>query len=168
MDGENTTIYNDGYLHARSIDGNSHPSRNWIKSTIVPKLMFNMDNDLRICGENLYAKHSLEYNKLDSYFYMFSIWLNDTCLSWDFTEDYARYFDLTLVPVMYKGILSEKIIDTILKEIDLNVQEGFVIRRTCEIQIDQFSTHVAKYVRKNHVTTDQHWAHQEIIPNSLK
>jgi hypothetical protein len=31
MDGENTSMYND-YIHARSIDGRSHPSRNWVKN----------------------------------------------------------------------------------------------------------------------------------------
>ena len=30
MDGENTTLYRD-YLHARSVDGRHHPSRNWVK-----------------------------------------------------------------------------------------------------------------------------------------
>ena len=28
MDGENTTVYDDGTFHARSIDGRGHPSRN--------------------------------------------------------------------------------------------------------------------------------------------
>ena len=31
MDGENTSIYGDG-LHARSIDGRNHPSRDWVKN----------------------------------------------------------------------------------------------------------------------------------------
>jgi len=30
MDGENTTLYDDT-LHARSIDGRYHPSRDWVK-----------------------------------------------------------------------------------------------------------------------------------------
>jgi hypothetical protein len=30
MDGENTTLYRD-HLHARSLDGRHHPSRDWVK-----------------------------------------------------------------------------------------------------------------------------------------
>ena len=32
----------------------------------------------------------------------------------------------------------------------------------------QFDQKVAKYVRANHVNTDNHWAHQQIVPNRLK
>lgn len=30
LDGENTSCYKD-HIHARSIDSNNHPSRNWLK-----------------------------------------------------------------------------------------------------------------------------------------
>jgi len=33
MDGENTTMYCDN-IHARSIDGRHHPSRDWVKMTV--------------------------------------------------------------------------------------------------------------------------------------
>lgn len=72
MDGENTTMYSD-YIHARSIDGRNHPSRNWVKnywSTISQDI----PEHWRICGENLYAEHSISYDNLETYFYGFSIW----------------------------------------------------------------------------------------------
>ena len=31
-----------------------------------------------------------------------------------------------------------------------------------------FDQKVAKYGRANHVNTDNHWAHQQIVPNRLK
>lgn len=31
-DGENTSLYSDGFVHARSIDSDNHPSRTWIKN----------------------------------------------------------------------------------------------------------------------------------------
>ena len=34
MDGENCTVYNDGYIHARSIDGNSYPWQSKVKYII--------------------------------------------------------------------------------------------------------------------------------------
>ena len=35
--------------------------------------------------------------------------------------------------------------------------EGFVVRDIESFPIDEFSKHVAKYVRANHVQTDKHW-----------
>lgn len=34
MDGENCTVYNDGYIHARSIDGSSYPWQSKVKYII--------------------------------------------------------------------------------------------------------------------------------------
>ncbi|MFW6226283.1 MAG: RNA ligase family protein [bacterium] len=81
MDGENTTMYND-YFHARSLDSNNHESRNWVKG-LWSRISYLLDDNMRICGENLYAVHSLKYDNLKSYFMMFSIWIDNKCLSWD-------------------------------------------------------------------------------------
>ena len=35
------------------------------------------------------------------------------------------------------------------------------------IAYDDFTTHVAKYVRAKHVNTSQHWMTAEIVPNEL-
>ncbi len=80
MDGENTTLYND-YIHARSIDSRFHPSRAWVKALQV-QVGYKIPIRWRICGENLYARHSISYNNLPSYFMAFSVWneLNQ-CLS---------------------------------------------------------------------------------------
>ena len=78
-DGENFTLYDD-YCHARSLDGRHHPSRSWIKN-FHAKIAHNIPENMRICGENLYARHTVEYNDLQDYFEVFSIWINDTCLS---------------------------------------------------------------------------------------
>ncbi|MEL7307213.1 MAG: RNA ligase family protein, partial [Pseudomonadota bacterium] len=42
-----------------------------------------------MCGENLYARHSISYNNLPSYFMAFSVWneLNQ-CLSWQDTKQF--------------------------------------------------------------------------------
>ena len=32
MDGENTTIYSDGYVHARSVDSRSKPWQSWLQA----------------------------------------------------------------------------------------------------------------------------------------
>lgn len=85
MDGENTTLYSD-YTHARSLDSGHHESRSWIKSKQA-EIGHLIPQGWRICGENLYARHSIVYNDLHSYFYVFNIWNEENkCLSWDATS----------------------------------------------------------------------------------
>lgn len=166
-DGENTSLYND-YFHARSIDSKNHPSRNWCKnfwSTIrseIPK-------GWRICGENLYAKHSIEYLNLKSFFYGFSIW-NDKniCLSWDETQEWFQLLNITSVPVLYDGIFDENIIKKLYNNSQWNTMEGYVLRTADEILYKDFKNKFGKFVRANHVQTIKHWMHgQPIIQNKL-
>ena len=102
MDGENTTLYSD-YLHARSLDSRHHPSRDWVKR-FQSEIGHNIPDNWRICGENLFAKHSVSYDNLDSYFYGFSIWNeNNICLS---AEETSTWF--TLLPYDIYRILELK------------------------------------------------------------
>lgn len=66
MDGENTSLYTNGF-HARSLDGRHHPSRDWLKAYYAT-FAHEIPQGWRICGENLYARHSLAYDALPSYF----------------------------------------------------------------------------------------------------
>lgn len=168
MDGENSSLY-PKYYHARSLDSNNHPSRNWLKA-FWANMCYNIPEKWRVCGENLYARHSIQYSKengnpLDSYFYMFSIWdENNMCLSWDETKEWAYLLDLKLVSVLYEGIFDlEK-----LKAIDITGKEGYVLRLADSFHYSEFSNSVAKYVRKNHVQTSKHWTTEKIIPNDIK
>lgn len=36
-------------------------------------------------------------------------------------------------------------------------KEGFVMRRVCSSDFNSFGRNVVKYVRANHVQTDEHW-----------
>ena len=51
MDGENTTVYSDGYIHARSLDGCKHPWQTWLKS-YVQSWCYKIPTGWRVCGEN--------------------------------------------------------------------------------------------------------------------
>lgn len=159
MDGENTTWYRDA-IHARSIDSQNanHPSRDYVKS-LWAKYKYAIPNSMRVCGENLYAIHSIKYVDLESYFYIFSIWYQNTCWSWEDTEDWCKTTEMPTVPVLYKGIYDEEKIKEIFKDFDFN--EGYVIRISDKFIHDfdkeTFFLPVAKFVRKNHVQTDKHW-----------
>ena len=44
--------------------------------------------------------------------------------------------------------------------------EGFVVRNVAEFSVVDFTKNVAKYVRKGHVQTDEHWT-KSWKPNKL-
>lgn len=165
MDGENTSLYSNK-LHARSTDSRDHPSRHWIK-TFHASIKNQIPKDHRICGENLYAKHSIGYDHLKSYFYAFSIWNEDRCLNWSDTFKTCKHLNLELVPVKYIGPFDSKVLKQCIDDLDTKKEEGLVIRSTQSFLLSTFSQHVAKYVRKNHVQTDQHWMHKKIQKNKL-
>ena len=164
MDGENTSIYSDG-LHARSIDGRHHSSRNWVKA-LQAKLSYQIPTDWRLCGENLYAMHSLRYESLRSYFYLFAIYNEaNFCLSWDDMEEWAELLELSLPKVLYRGLWDEELLRSLC--IDPEFVEGYVLRKTAGFAYKDFQINAAKWVRQNHVQTDEHWMHKEIEANGL-
>lgn len=165
MDGENTSMYNHG-IHARSVDSAHHPSRDMVKR-IWGEICWFIPDDYRICGENMYARHSIEYNDLDSYFYIFSLWKKNTCLSWDDTAKYAQAIGLPTVRVLYDGQYDKNLIREICEGLDHSKVEGAVLRIADEFDYSDFNKFVMKYVRAGHVQTDKHWMTQKIVPNEL-
>lgn len=166
-DGENSSLYR-SHFHARSLNSNNHPSRNWVKG-LWGNIRYEIPEGWRICGENLYAKHSIFYDDLPSYFEVFSIWdENNVCLSWDKTKEWCNLLGLTTVPVLFEGSFDENWIKTVLPTtLDLTKQEGYVVRLYDEFAFDDFGKCVVKWVRPNHVQTSKHWASQPITKNLL-
>ena len=164
MDGENTTLYRD-HLHARSIDSRHHPSRDWVKA-LHGRMAYLIPEGWRVCGENLYAVHSIAYETLPSYFTAFSIWDADNrCLDWDETCEWAELLELDLVPVLYDGEFDREWFEGL--DLDTEVCEGYVVRLASSFAFEDFGSSVAKWVRKDHVQTDQHWMHKPVVPNGL-
>lgn len=167
MDGENTTMYSD-HIHARSLDSKGGEDRAWVKqfwSTIA----HDIPTDWRVCGENLWAEHSIHYSDLDSYFLGFSIW-NDLniCLDWDESVQYFSLLNITPVPVIYDGIWDEKVIRDIEKTLQWDKDEGYVVRVADAFPYSKFKDSIAKYVRKGHVQTTKHWrAGRQFTPNEI-
>lgn len=168
LDGENTSLYCD-HLHARSLDSKHHPSRTWIKR-LHGEICGNIPFGWRICGENVYAKHSIFYNKLKSYFYAFSIWECQICKSWDETKEWAALLEVELAPVLYEGIWDETAIKNCWTGESKvgGEQEGYVVRLKSGFVYEDFATSLAKFVRKNHVQTSEHWLSEELVPNLLE
>lgn len=173
LDGENTTMYNDG-VHARSLDSKHHPSRVWIKAK-QGELGYQIPPEYRICGENMYAKHSIHYRFLTTYFYVFGIYMGDICLSWDDTVEFATLLGLETTPVLYRGPWDEQKIKAcwtgnsfFSKDGEFDPQEGYVVRVASAFPYEKHSEYTAKFVREKHVQTSSHWMEEEVVPNLLK
>jgi hypothetical protein len=167
MDGENTTMYRD-YIHARSIDSKNHESRNWVKN-FWSQISGDIPDGWRICGENLFAKHSIEYTSLDSYFLGFSAWRNDNiCCSWDETREWFDLLGIRPVKTLYRGPFEGFRHSAVWNDREYDASEGYVLRVTDAFPYGAFRQSVAKFVRKNHVQTVKHWMHgQRMEVNKL-
>jgi hypothetical protein len=164
MDGENTTIYDD-YIHARSIDSGYHISRTWIKN-FAAKWQHELNRNMRICGENLWAAHSIHYRNLEDYFLGYSVWDGQWCLNWNETVVWLKLVGVTPVRELYRG--SWRDAQTWMKTWKPQEGvEGFVVRPVEEFPLNRFRENVFKYVRANHVTTTTHWRAQSIVRNEL-
>ncbi|MFH9348014.1 RNA ligase family protein [Kitasatospora sp. NPDC017646] len=162
LDGENTTLYADG-LHARSLDSAHHPSRAWVKglqSRVGPRIPAGW----RVCGENLFARHSIPYADLDSWFHGFSVWTDrDRCLDWDDTVRFLRRLGIPTPRVLWRGRYDERALRAL--RLDLDRQEGYVVRTVRGFPRAEFGDRVAKWVRPQHVRTDTHWMHAAVVEN---
>ena len=165
MDGENTTLYCN-HIHARSLDSKHHSSRDWVKQW-HSSFAHNIPDNWRICGENLFARHSVNYEKLASYFYGFSLW-NDhnICCSWADTLEWFEILGIVPVTILYKGIWNEQTIRDL--NVDTTISEGYVVRTSGPYAYADFKVNNAKWVRQNHVQTEKHWMHKKVVPNGLK
>lgn len=163
MDGENCTVYNDGSLHARSIDGGNYPWQSKVKG-LVQSWCWNIPSGWRVCGENLQATHSIEYtfDSISQLFQCFGIY-NDKNenLSWDELVEYCSKYGICHVPIIYRGKYDKvKILEAFDNYCRIKGEqevEGFVVRNAGRFHYDDFKSNVGKYVRANHITTDKHW-----------
>lgn len=167
MDGENTTMTKDK-VYARSVDSADHPSRHWVKA-LWASIAYKISPNLRICGENLFAKHSIEYENLGSYFYVFNMWIGDKCLPWEKTIELCKDFGFKYVGVLADNLSSDAFpaVHALFLDGYAKIHEGYVVRNRNGFNYKDFSKNVAKYVRANHVQTDSHWMFSEITKNKL-
>jgi hypothetical protein len=178
MDGENCTMYRD-YIHARSLEYASHASRDRVKA-MWANVAHDIPEGWRVCGENLYAEHSIKYDDLDSYFQVFSIWNEkNVCLSWDETREWATLLgfktvrEVTLYSMWNTNLDNEAMYRPHSSTgkfwwTDADV-EGYVVRLAGEFHYKDFRKSVAKYVRANHVQHKEgHWINRRVVPNKLR
>lgn len=165
MDGENTSMYVNS-IHARSLNWKYDQTRSKVMQTWL-RIRDDIPTGWRICGENLYTKHTVSYENLEDYFLVFSIWdENNNCLSWEETLEWCELLDLKTVPVLYSGEFKLKIL-TDLKPNGKD-SEGWVVRKAETFKFMEFRQSVIKYVGKGFAVPDEHWRNQQLAVNKLK
>lgn len=96
LDGQNNCFSKRGVFARSHIAPTEHP---WDKPMRERwKLIKNDLNDLEIFGENMYGIHSIAYNNLESFFYVFAVREADRWLSWEEVKFYAGMLDFPVVP----------------------------------------------------------------------
>jgi hypothetical protein len=165
-----------GKVYARSsIAPTSQPWFSYVKSVTLPKL-YHIKHNLQIIGEDLYGVHSIEYDALPDSFFMFHVLERaeenigtentdgDVFVPWGVVELFAREWDLQTVPVLFQGQFNS--VDEITKWFFDHIgepseygptREGFVMRIANAFPFSEFGRNTCKFVRANHVQTDEHW-----------
>lgn len=171
MDGENTCLNQYGVFARSHAAPTVHPWAAYLRERwqILHKDLGNLE----VFGENLYAIHSIQYLDLEQHFYVFAIREEDRWLSWEEVKFYATALDFPTVPEIkmvaptLKSDFEADILQMIAQEsafqsIDVHTgktcaMEGIVTRNVEGFATEAFAENVFKYVRKDHVKTDEHW-----------
>lgn len=168
LDGENISINRyDCFARSHGSPTRSPWSRNiWERDGVYSKVFDKLGENEWLFGENLYGEHSIHYDRLPNYYFLFAVRDDDKYIwySWDDVELMSSVVDVPTVPVLWRGVVdSEKylraLVDKFVNEPSKfgDTREGVVIRVASEFPVDDFSKNVCKWVRPNHVQTDEHW-----------
>ena len=151
----------------------THPSFDLAKAT-HGRISYLITEGISVFCEFCYAVHSIEYTGLPDYSLVFGVRDDREDLWWDWDSVVMQAHDLSLptVPVLYRGTVST---EDELRELTEQLssqssafggkREGVVVRKAGSYK--DFSKSLAKWVRKNHVQTDDHWMHMSIKPQRL-
>ena len=174
-DGSNLT-YTRHHVFSRSHSGPpAHPSFDLAKAT-HGRIAHLLSEGLSVFCEYCYAVHSIAYASLPEFSLVFGVRDDVTGLWWDWDMTAAQAADLGLptVPVLFRGSVSTEdelraITEKLAQEPSLfgGQREGVVVRRAGQFEDAAFSRSLGKWVRKDHVQTDEHWMHQVITPQRL-
>lgn len=115
-----------------------------------------------------------------SYFQIFGVYDKkyNIWLSWPETEKVADELGLPTTPVIYcendndnatftnKNEAINKLLEY-AHQVTRNGGEGIVVRSKYPFHYSQFNIRLGKYVRPNHVNTDEHWKNKELTVNNI-
>lgn len=176
LDGSNVCLQADA-CYARS-HGHvpNHPSFDMFKG-FHAQVKHRIPGYLQVFGEWLYARHSIHYTELLNYFMIFGVRDLRTMkwCSWAEVELWAEELGVSTVPHLFEAT-PQTDRDKLIAKFGISApskagapeREGFVVRWADEFHDHEFERAVGKWVRANHVQTDEHWKNQEIVRNGLR
>lgn len=122
LDGQNNCFKKEGVFARSHVAPTAHP---WDKPMRERWGLIKNDlGGLELFGENMYGIHSVAYNNLESYFYVFAARENGKWLSWEEVKFYAGMYDFPTVP--------EIDIKVTLKEFYENRKDNITLNRVSE------------------------------------
>lgn len=149
MDGENISLYRD-FLHSRSVRESHHPTRRWLNDYWSAR-RDRIPLGWRVCGEYLFARHTVEYENLESYFLGFAVWTDaNECLSWDDTMEFFSSREITPVRILFDGAYEENVIRNIWSASGSASAEGYVLRVAGPFLQRDFRRCVGKFIRSGY------------------
>jgi hypothetical protein len=173
MDGSNVCMEHEGCFSRSHAGPPDHPSFNAFKAlhaTVKDKI----GENTQVFGEWCFAQHSIFYDRLPQYFLLFGIRVGEIWLNWEGTKGYAIKLGVPTVPLLASVEVHtsddlKRIVEGFANGPSVygEEREGVVVRASEGFKDEEFATKVAKWVRKNHVKTDEHWKHQKIVKNKL-
>jgi hypothetical protein len=175
MDGSNVCLEADACFARSHASTPKHPSFDAFKS-FHASVRHLLPEGLQVFGEWLYAKHSIGYSALPHYFLAFGVRDLKTMTwgSWEEVELWAEEIGVPTVPVLGRckpaNEIALKVFTNRLassRNRSGDQREGIVVRKMAGFSDNAFDTSVAKWVRKNHVQSDDHWKNQAIVRNVL-
>lgn len=96
LDGQNNCFNKHGIFARSHVQPSIHPWDQPLRERW--QLIKNELKELEIFGENMYGTHSIAYNQLESYFYVFAVREGNRWLSWEEVKFYAALLDFPTVP----------------------------------------------------------------------
>lgn len=176
LDGSNVCLQADGCFARSHVEPPRHPSFDMFKA-FHASVKHLIKPGFQIFGEWLYAKHSIRYTGLPNYFMVFGVhnMAKHTWESWTSVDWWAQRLGVPTVPVLHETTPTTDLEAVIRKfaaqkssKYGGSEREGFVVRWADSFADEEFETAVAKWVRKDHVQTPDHWKNQMVTRNRLE
>lgn len=174
-DGSNLT-YTRTSVFSRSHAGPpAHPSFNLAKVTHA-RIGHLLSEGISVFCEYCYAVHSIAYQGLPEYSLVFGVRddVEGTWWDWDMTAAQAADLGLPTVPLLFRGaVTSEEELRALTTRLAGEPsalggsREGVVVRRAGPFADGDFPKSLGKWVRRDHVQTDEHWMHQALVAQKL-
>jgi hypothetical protein len=191
MDGSNSLLTRD-LVAARNGGHADHPSFDMLKALHKQRLGALIPEGIQVFGEWLYAQHSIAYrddHALAGLFQPFAVYDQKTQMfaGWEGVAIMAKVLKVPTVPVLSHGVVYTEEwklagwLQSLAEDTIEQGHEGIVVRTAYPFPYGSFEGYettngktswrvapIAKYVRANHVQTDDGWTHGPIVRNEVK